>query len=258
MPVARLRQLAGRERTKKSDHRLALLLALVAGGTDAGGFLATGSFTSHMSGNLSTLAMTAVTSDVKLLVQVFCALLAFLAGAACTAILVNWGRRSDRQSMYATPLLAETILLTGFGVLGRRWGMHVQSAEPEAFLILCFAMGLQNAMITKLSRSVIRTTHVTGMITDAGIELGKLFYRNVRKAAPGIEPVIADREKLVVLSSLVAAFMAGGLIGASGYLHWGTMYMLPLAGVTGMLAVVPIVDDLRSRKRDVTAGQHQR
>ena len=39
-----------------------------------------------------------------------------------------------------------------------------------------FHHGLQNALITKLSRAEIRTTHITGIVTDIGIELGKLLY----------------------------------------------------------------------------------
>jgi len=39
-------------------------------------------------------------------------------------------------------------------------------------VLLCFIMGLQNAVITKISHAEIRTTHVTGLVTDVGIELG--------------------------------------------------------------------------------------
>jgi len=35
-------------------------------------------------------------------------------------------------------------------------------------MLLCFIMGLQNAVISKISRSEIRTTHVTGLVTRRG------------------------------------------------------------------------------------------
>jgi uncharacterized membrane protein YoaK (UPF0700 family) len=46
-----------------------------------------------------------------------------------------------------------------------------------AFLLL-FSMGLQNSLVTKISNSTVRTTHLTGLFTDLGIELSQLiFYR---------------------------------------------------------------------------------
>ena len=45
-------------------------------------------------------------------------------------------------------------------------------------LVLCYIMGLQNAVITKISNAEIRTTHITGLVTDLGIEIGKMLYLN--------------------------------------------------------------------------------
>ena len=43
-------------------------------------------------------------------------------------------------------------------------------------MLRCFIMGQQNAIVTKISNSVICTTQVTGMIADSGMELGNLIY----------------------------------------------------------------------------------
>lgn len=37
-------------------------------------------------------------------------------------------------------------------------------------------MGLQNALVTIISNSVVRTTHLTGLFTDLGIEFSQLFF----------------------------------------------------------------------------------
>jgi uncharacterized membrane protein YoaK (UPF0700 family) len=39
-------------------------------------------------------------------------------------------------------------------------------------------VGLQNAVISKLSNAEICNTHVTGVVTDIGIGLGKFVYWN--------------------------------------------------------------------------------
>jgi uncharacterized membrane protein YoaK (UPF0700 family) len=105
-------------------------------------------------------------------------------------------------------------------------------------------MGLQNAMITKISKAEIRTTHVTGLVTDIGIELGKLFYWNFGGASGN--PVRGDRQKLALLGSLLLSFLGGGVAGAVGFRHLGFVSTIPLAIVLLTLAVVPIVDDMRA------------
>jgi uncharacterized membrane protein YoaK (UPF0700 family) len=114
-------------------------------------------------------------------------------------------------------------------------------------MLLCFMMGLQNATITKISRSRIRTTHVTGIVTDIGIELGKLLYRNSPTSVAAGQPVLADRAKLRLLLAMLCAFMGGGLAGALGFKHAGFVAVLPLALILIALAVVPVFDDLRLR-----------
>lgn len=114
-------------------------------------------------------------------------------------------------------------------------------------MLLCFIMGLQNAIITKLSGARIRTTHVTGLVTDMGIELGKLFYWNAARHDPDKPFVRADRRKLKLLASLVALFFVGGVAGAIGFKHLGFAASLVLATILLTLAIVPVLDDLRSR-----------
>jgi uncharacterized membrane protein YoaK (UPF0700 family) len=113
-------------------------------------------------------------------------------------------------------------------------------------MLLCYIMGLQNAMITKVSKSEIRTTHVTGMVTDIGIELGKLFYWNLaRSDAANSPPVRADRGKLIVLGAMVTLFFTGGVVGAYSFFHYGFGSTLPLALCLMVLAAVPVADDIR-------------
>jgi uncharacterized membrane protein YoaK (UPF0700 family) len=117
---------------------------------------------------------------------------------------------------------------------------------PTTVALLCFTMGLQNAIITKISQAEIRTTHVTGMVTDIGIELGKALYWN-RRRGDELTAVRADMEKLWLLVSLVGLFFIGGVTGAIGFKRVGFLATLPLAVVLLMLAIVPVLDDVRER-----------
>jgi uncharacterized membrane protein YoaK (UPF0700 family) len=120
-------------------------------------------------------------------------------------------------------------------------------------MLLCFIMGLQNALITKISKAEIRTTHLTGTITDIGVELGKLFYWNMHER-PDQPRVLADRSRLKLLTLLLLAFFVGGISGALGFKHAGYLSTVPLALILSGLALVPLLDDVgvvlrRLRKR---------
>lgn len=242
MPIEYLRKLAGRDRRRSANHRLGRSLAFIAGAVNAGGFLAVGQYTSHMTGIVSSIADDAVLGHSLLVTTGIAALVAFLLGAATTAILVNWARRRHLHSEFALSLLVEAVLLLVFGLLGASLAHFVGWLLPATTILLCFIMGLQNAIITKISNSEIRTTHLTGMVTDIGIELGKLFYIN-RSTHLG-EPVQVNGRKLLLLLGLVGSFLAGALMGALGFKHLGYIATVPLAIWLALMAAVPIADDL--------------
>jgi len=87
-------------------------------------------------------------------------------------------------------------------------------------------------------------------VTDIGIELGKLFYWNGPFSHPTRlgAPVLADRRRLALLASLLAAFFCGGLAGAIGFKHMGFISTVPLATVLVALAAVPLMDDMLGQR----------
>jgi len=202
-----------------------------------------------MTGIVSSMADALVLGQTQVFLTGVSALCAFTLGAATTAIMVNYARRRGLNSAFALPLLVEAALLLVFGFLGARLQLIHSVFVPATVSLLCFMMGLQNAVITKISHSVIRTTHVTGIVTDIGIELGKYVYVN-RHDLPGEPRVMADRKRLKVLSMLLAAFFSGGMVGALGFRAIGYSATIPLALVLLTLAAVPAFDDVRSALRD--------
>lgn len=245
MPILYLNNLSSENRRKDADLSLARYLTFIAGAANAGGFLAVQMYTSHMSGIVATIADNLILGQFKLILTALFALFAFIAGAGTTAILVNWGGRNKLHSIYALPLLLEGILLLGFGVAGRFLSNEIWLSVPMTVMLLCFLMGLQNALITKISRAEIRTTHITGMVTDLGIELGKLVYWNHEANVRRNQRVFANRAKLKVLASLIGLFLFGGIVGAAGFKYFGYAFTLPLATLIVLIGVVPAAKDLR-------------
>lgn len=115
-------------------------------------------------------------------------------------------------------------------------------------MLLCFIMGLQNALITKLSGAEIRTTHITGIVTDIGIEIGKLLYWNGPSPINPLK-VSANLPRLMTLTSLLGFFFLG-LIGALGFKTIGYVATIPLALTLMLLVLVPVADDLNRFARN--------
>jgi uncharacterized membrane protein YoaK (UPF0700 family) len=245
VPLHYARALTAPLRSRRANRHLGCILAFVAGASNAGGYLAVRRYTSHMTGMLASMAGDLALGGAGLALQAGAAIACFLSGAACTALLVNYARRRALAATYALPLLLEALLLLAFGVLGARLSGLKSVFVPLTVMLLCFMMGLQNALMTKLSHAEIRTTHMTGIVTDIGIEIGKLLYWNgdVGGALPRVQ---ADRARLALLCGLLASFMLGGVAGAFGFRHAGYVATLPLAALLCLLAIVPALDDLRA------------
>lgn len=158
----------------------------------------------------------------------------------CSLLLIPRSAQRVRPAVVA----GRTILLC-FGFLGTALAQITGLFVPLTVMLLCFIMGLQNELITKLSRAEIRTTHITGIVTDIGIELGKLVYWS-HSSSSGSGNVMADRQRLRLLALLLLFFFLGGVLGAFGFNHLGYVSTVPLALLLVTLAGVPALDDLRS------------
>ncbi len=244
---APIRGFTALQRTPQADLKLGTVLAFVAGAANAGGFLAVGQYTSHMTGMLSALADNLVLGQLALVGAGLASVLAFMFGAMSTAWIVNWGLRRQLRSAYSLPLLVEAVLLLVFGLFGAALNLWHTLILPVTVVLLCYIMGLQNAVITKISQARIRTTHVTGLITDLGIELGKLLYVNRH---PDMTPVRADRQRLRVHAQLVLSFLVGGVAGAAGFKYLGYISTLPLALMLLLLVLRPLIEDGQRLRRD--------
>jgi len=246
MLPAIIHSLTHRVRTRRANRQLGGLLAFVAGAINAGGFLAVQRYTSHMTGVISAVADDLVLGQAVLAMAGISSLLAFLLGAAMTAVLVHWARRRELHSEFALSLMVEALLLLLFGLLGANLELFVDVFVPSTVLLLCFIMGLQNAIVTKISKAEIRTTHMTGVVTDLGIEMGRLLYWNRTHEAKLEHFVRADRDKLAIHAAILGLFFGGGLVGATAFKAIGFSSTVPIAALLMAIAVPPLMLDLRA------------
>lgn len=249
------RQLSGKNRTTHANRQLGVILAFIAGAVNAGGFLAVHQYTSHMTGFVSSMADSFVLGDMLPVIAGIGSVISFICGAATTGIIVNWARPRALHATYALILTLEAALLLLFGLLGANLDIYFAVTVPITVVLLCFIMGLQNAVMTKMSNAEIRTTHLTGVVTDIGIELGRMLYWNHRHKRGSSGYVRARRDKLMFYFLLLTMFFVGGILGAIGFKQMGYGTVLPLALLLFLLALIPLIDDAMEYFGGLQRGQ---
>jgi uncharacterized membrane protein YoaK (UPF0700 family) len=153
----------------------------------------------------------------------------FLGGAAVSGFLIQdstlqLGRRYGVALLLESALLCATVPLLN---RGNPLGMYLASA----------ACGLQNAMVSTYSGTVVRTTHLSGMFTDLGIFLGHLL-RGLR----------VDMRRLKLCFLIISAFLCGGLAGASAFRAWGYATLFIPGALTALTAVSYGIFRMRHRR----------
>jgi uncharacterized membrane protein YoaK (UPF0700 family) len=112
-----------------------------------------------------------------------------------------------------------------------------QNPDLLAFSLL-FAMGLQNSLVTTISNATVRTTHLTGLFTDLGIELSQLFFYKLKDQRKKLYSSIRLRLTIIFF------FFLGGLLGGIFYSSI-KLYVLGIAGTILLIAI--IYDNLKLR-----------
>ena len=148
------------------------MLSFVAGMVNITGVLAVYTLTTNVTGHFAFFSEEFVLGDYELAITYVSYICAFLSGAILCGFLVELLIRHKPAISHAIPMGLEISILV-FVSLATDTMTHQWAARA-----LLFAMGLQNALVTKISRATVRTTHLTGLFTDLGIEISQLiFYR---------------------------------------------------------------------------------
>jgi uncharacterized membrane protein YoaK (UPF0700 family) len=214
-PIAMFRKL-GPERTGRDDRRLAGYLAIIAGMVNSAGFVVLGSFTSHVTGNVGRFADEAAIGNMSVATLAALTVVAFFLGALVTSMAIESGVFGSMSKTSAALLFLEAALVGSFVAAAT---LHHGGVTASQVMLLSAAMGLQNALVTRLSGAVVRTTHLTGVVTDLGIEAARWFryWRSGEALRLTVMPAPAPRPhapKVALLATIFVAFVSGSACGA--------------------------------------------
>jgi len=151
----------------------------------------------HMSGTATRISIDFVTAtDTSTLLRDAAMVIAFVFGAAVSGALLDSTRLRLGRRYGMLLVLEATMLLVAWLILA--------SGSQNYLPVVALAAGLQNALATQFSRATVRTTHMTGILTDLGIAFGKWISRR------GV-----TRWRVILYLSIFAGFISGGAAGAA-------------------------------------------
>lgn len=198
------------------------LLSFNGGAINAGGFLATGRFVSHVTGFATLFGVHLTGHEVEAAFGILSVPIFFLLGAFVAGLLIDRPLHQGKKphfdwvmgmSAFFLFLAAGGGEIFHFGLFGKIFDLK----ESYLLLILlCLASGLQNAAITSSSGHSVRSTHLTGLTTDLGLGLARVFTFDLKKSS--LQPEI--RANYLRLGSIVA-FVLGSAVGAWVFLQLG-------------------------------------
>jgi len=195
----------GIRRTHIHNVRLAALLSLTAGFVNAEGFLGFSILTTNVTGHAALFAEKVSLKDWRTTWVITLWMLLFLGGAFISSLIVGVIGKNQRYS-YLIPILLEFGILVSIATIGNSYQDSLIHRQAFAGSLL-FAMGLQNALVTMISRSVVRTTHLTGTFTDLGIELAQLITIQEENKS-------ALKSRIMLKMVIILFFITGALSGA--------------------------------------------
>lgn len=213
----------GRSRTSKHNLRLAALLSFVAGIVNITGVLSVKTLTTNVTGHFAYFAEEVTKHDYQAAIVFLIYTLFFLAGAFTSNFLAELVSKKKQELSHLPSIIIEFVILVTLGLLDKQSGFYLLDGKWIAFGLL-FAMGIQNALVTKISQSTVRTTHLTGLFTDLGIELSQLFFYKKTEERKALKTSINLR--LSIISFFFLGCFTGGFI--FGYLALGTLLIAAL------------------------------
>ncbi len=209
----------GHLHTQKWRGRVGLALvaslSVLAGMTDAIGFMASGDFVSFMSGNTTRLAVAISEGDLGLTLRLVILVATFILGNALGVLVARLGGRR------ALPLLLciATLLCTSAA-----WPFD---AQLPALLAAIIAMSMLNAAVEEVNGLPVGLTYVTGALSRFGRGLGRWMLGERRSGW---------RVQLVPWSGM----FIGAILGAVLEQHLGLKAMFVsavLAALIGLLSL---------------------
>ena len=218
----------GKTRTLSHNLKIASLLSFVAGVVNVAGFFAVQRLTTNVTGHFAFFMDEVFKLNFWKGFIYFLYIFFFFLGSFVSNFLIEIISRKGDQYIYVVPASIECLILFIVGFLGQ--SLITKSPNSIAYSLL-FAMGLQNSLVTTISSSSVRTTHLTGLFTDLGIELSQLFFYKEKEHKHKL--ISSIKLRLTIISFFFIGGIVGGILYSKVELH--ALIFAVIALTTGLV-----------------------
>jgi uncharacterized membrane protein YoaK (UPF0700 family) len=201
-------------RERRHDLWLGGSTAAVAGFVNVCSVIAFFAFVSNVTGHAAIFAEELVKGHLHQTSVVVLWLMAFVSGAFFSNLSVTLLDDRAPRLGRLIPLLAVTAILFGIGYYGHHHYAETLTETEYLVAFLLLSMGIQNGMVSTVTKGVVKTTHLTGVSTDIGVELAMLLKKKNRS-----DDVL--RFKFALHSIIFVSYFAGGIAGGMVFLQLG-------------------------------------
>jgi uncharacterized membrane protein YoaK (UPF0700 family) len=193
-------------------------MAFQAGLINIGGFMACHRFVSHVTGFATFFGYELSQTGFKNAIGMLIVPLFFLAGAMLSGLLVDIRLMLHKKPKYYITFgiiffLALIVYIGGVENFFGEFGLPLnQFSDYVLLILLCLICGIQNGTVTSVSKSVVRTTHLTGITTDLGIGIARLLY------SKSLGPEVSNEKKATLMRiGIIFFFGSGSVVGGFAF-----------------------------------------
>lgn len=209
----------------------ALALSAIAGWGDAAGYLMLGGvFTSHISGNSIDVGVRFATHAVHDALHHLGAIVLFFFGVALGVTLIELVEMRFKKRVFGIMLALEALLIVCFFAVAvhREWWILVFPS---------LAFGVQNATLRRAGHHKLRTTYVSGMLTNCAQNFVEAFFAFLKRDAE----YSRKRADAFFYGSIWLCFALGGIAGAMVQVHAGRFSLLGPIAALALLSAADLI-----------------
>ncbi|MDQ0594532.1 uncharacterized membrane protein YoaK (UPF0700 family) [Chryseobacterium ginsenosidimutans] len=142
----------------RTQERLAIFLALIAGYIDATGVIKWKTYVSFMSGNTTQLGTALSTDKSAIIITSFTVIACFLIGIYAATCLSLWKKTRSK----VLPFYIVSGILIFYTIIAYFYHINVISS----IAIIGFSMGIMNTIVTSVGSQKVNTDFVTGTLNS--------------------------------------------------------------------------------------------
>jgi uncharacterized membrane protein YoaK (UPF0700 family) len=234
----------GSSRTFTDNFRLAAFLSFTSGIVNICGVLAVGILTTNVTGHFAFFAQNMMAKKYLIGVEYLLFILVFLLGSFVSNFLAEYYIAKKQKAPHNAAIFLEifTLLFLATSSIG---GIDIERYTYLIASVMLFAMGIQNSLVSKVSNSIVRTTHLTGLFTDLGIELSQLFFYKDNEQRSML------RRSIGLRLGIIFFFFLGCILGGVAYMSFQlkTLYLAALVVSVALVYDNFVIAVYKFRKR---------